>query len=75
MFGFTNFYVQNLHQDYLIVLGTGLMNGERVTPLLAQRINRAIEFFHLQKSKTNHQVKFILSGGQGRMKKFQKHKQ
>ena len=31
-----------LNQDYLIVLGAGLINGERVTPLLAQRINRAI---------------------------------
>ena len=54
-----------LNQDYLIVLGAGLINGERVTPLLAQRINRAIEFFHLQKAKTNHQAKFIMSGGQG----------
>ncbi|MCJ0602314.1 hypothetical protein MMJ02_10840, partial [Enterococcus cecorum] len=48
-----------LNQDYLIVLGAGLINGERVTPLLAQRINRAIEFFHLQKTKTNHPAKFI----------------
>lgn len=54
-----------LNQDYLIVLGAGLINGERVTPLLAQRINRAIEFFHLQKAKTNHPAKFIMSGGQG----------
>ena len=35
-------------QDFIIVLGAGLLNGEKVSPLLAQRIDKAIAFYHLQ---------------------------
>lgn len=58
-------YFPPLRQDFMIVLGAGLINGERVTPLLAQRIDRAIAFYRLQQQKTGHPLKFILSGGQG----------
>ena len=36
-----------LCQDFIIVLGSGLI-GERVPPLLASRINKAIEFYNKQ---------------------------
>ncbi|WEV70845.1 YdcF family protein [Lactobacillus sp. ESL0785] len=53
------------NQDYLIVLGAGLYNGETVTPLLASRINRAIQFAQKQVAKGRKMPKFIMSGGQG----------
>lgn len=52
-------------QDYLIVLGAGLINGEKVSPLLASRINRAIAFSEKQCEKGRKMPKFIMSGGQG----------
>ena len=64
------FYPRHYHQDYLIVLGAGLINGKRVTPLLASRINRAIQFYEKQLSKGNKTPKFIMSGGQGNDEKI-----
>lgn len=52
-------------QDYIIVLGAGLLQGDRVSPLLAQRIDRGLAFYHKQKTKTGHHAKLIFSGGQG----------
>ena len=52
-------------QDYVIVLGAGLINGERVSPLLAKRIDRAIAFYHLQSRKTLSPPQLLMSGGQG----------
>lgn len=49
--------------DYIIVLGSGLI-GKKVPPLLASRIDKGIELFHLQHQK-NHPVKLIFTGGQG----------
>lgn len=54
-----------LKQDFIIVLGAGLLNGETVTPLLARRIDRALQFYQNQKQRTGHPLKIILSGGQG----------
>lgn len=45
--------------DYLVVLGAGL-DGDQVTPLLASRIDKAIQIYHKQAS-----VQLIMSGGQG----------
>ena len=45
--------------DYIIVLGAGII-GDRVTPLLAARIDKGIELLH-----HNPGAKLILSGGQG----------
>lgn len=59
------FVPRSYHQDYLIVLGAGLINGEKVTPLLAGRINRAIQFANKQKAKGRKFPKIIMSGGQG----------
>lgn len=51
----------SLDQDYIIVLGSGLIDGQ-VPPLLAKRINKAIDFYHKQKNKP---LKLVFSGGQG----------
>jgi uncharacterized SAM-binding protein YcdF (DUF218 family) len=51
-------------QDYLIVLGSGLING-KVTPLLAQRVKRAMDFGDKQVKKAGRRPMLLLSGGQG----------
>lgn len=51
--------------DYIIVLGAGLIDGERVTPLLASRINVAYQLYQKQQLQKQHSPKIILSGGQG----------
>ena len=53
------------NQDYVIVLGAGLINGEKVTPLLAKRIDRAIQFYHEQSEETLSPPQLLMSGGQG----------
>ena len=45
--------------DYIIVLGSGII-GTKVTPLLADRINRGIELL-----RCNQNAVLIMSGGQG----------
>lgn len=52
-------------KDYLIVLGAGLIDGERVTPLLAGRIDAAIAFMKEQVATTGKQAVLLMSGGQG----------
>lgn len=53
------------NQDYLIVLGAGLSQGKTVTPLLASRINRAIQYAQKQVAKGRKMPKLIMSGGKG----------
>lgn len=53
------------NQEYIIVLGAGLINGREISGLLASRINRAITFAEKQFSKTNTRPLIIMSGGQG----------
>lgn len=50
-------------QQYIIVLGAGLVNGE-VSPLLAARVDRAIKF-HQKQIKRKRKGKLLFSGGQG----------
>ncbi|MCH5464064.1 YdcF family protein [Levilactobacillus tujiorum] len=52
-------------QDYLIVLGAGLLNGDEVSPLLARRIDRALKFYRKQLRKIGQGPVIIFSGGQG----------
>ena len=52
-------------QDYIIVLGSGLIDGQFVPPLLASRINRAIQFYDKQVKKGRPAPKLVFSGGQG----------
>lgn len=53
------------NQDYIVVLGAGLIGGERVTPLLAKRIDRAIQFYKKQSEETLSSPQLLMSGGQG----------
>lgn len=50
--------------DYIIILGAGLIN-DRVTPLLASRINAGVQFYKKQVKRKKHNPTIILSGGQG----------
>ena len=59
------FYPKRYRQDYLIVLGAGLIDGQTVTPLLANRINRAIKYRNKQVKKGRKAPILIMSGGQG----------
>lgn len=52
------------NQDYILVHGAGLING-KVTPLLAGRVDKAIQFYQMQK-KVSIPPKIVLSGGQGK---------
>lgn len=51
------------NQDFIIVLGSGLIH-DKVPPLLASRINKAIEFYWKQ-AEVNTPPKIIFSGGKG----------
>ncbi|PES12352.1 YdcF family protein [Bacillus cereus] len=51
------------NQDFIIVLGSGLIN-DKVPPLLASRINKAIDFYWKQAAITTPPT-IIFSGGQG----------
>ena len=51
------------NQDFIIVLGSGLIN-DKVPPLLASRINKAIDFYWKQAAVTTPPI-IIFSGGQG----------
>ncbi|GBG04872.1 hypothetical protein LrDSM24759_07860 [Lactobacillus rodentium] len=53
-------------QDYLIVLGAGLINGNKVSRLLGARIDRAIAYSNKQYDKGHKRPKIIMSGGQGK---------
>lgn len=50
--------------DYIVVLGAGL-NGKKVTPLLASRVDRGIEIY-----RKNPGAKLIMTGGQGPREKI-----
>lgn len=50
--------------DYIIVLGSGLINGHKVPPLLASRIDKGMHLFRRFHS-VKHPVKIIFTGGQG----------
>ncbi len=56
-----NLPIRTKNLDYVVVLGAGLINGEKVTPLLASRINKGIKVY-----RKNPKSKLIMSGGQGR---------
>lgn len=53
------------NQDFIIVLGSGLIDGKKVPPLLANRIQRAIKFYKAQSRATLKAPKIIMSGGRG----------
>lgn len=58
-------YFPRYNKDYIIVLGSGLIDGHIVPPLLQSRINKALEFYWKQKKEDNKQPIIIFSGGKG----------
>lgn len=60
-----NFYRPKYNKDFIIVLGAGLLNGNEVSPLLASRIDRAIDFYQKQVATSDKHPLIICSGGQG----------
>lgn len=59
------FYPRHYRQDYLIVLGAGLLDGTRVSRLLGNRIDAAMRFADKQRGKGRAMPKIVFSGGQG----------
>lgn len=58
-------YRPRYNKDYVVVLGSGLIDGYFVPPLLRSRIYRAIQFYDQQKKKTGRPPILVFSGGQG----------
>ena len=54
-----------LDKDYIIILGCKIKNDGSLTPLLKGRVDKAIEFYKLQKEKNGKELIFIPSGGKG----------
>lgn len=52
---------KNFKCDFIIVHGAGLIKGQWVTPLLAHRLDKAVEVYEW----SNRRAKLIVSGGQG----------
>lgn len=50
------------YYDFIIIHGAGVLDGEKVTPLLKRRIDKAVEAYYKLK---NPDVKLIASEGQG----------
>jgi uncharacterized SAM-binding protein YcdF (DUF218 family) len=53
--------------QYIIILGSGLIHGDTVSPLLAGRINCGIKIYDRQRKRKRNTIvpKMIFSGGQG----------
>ncbi|KKO55474.1 hypothetical protein XI25_00705 [Paenibacillus sp. DMB20] len=58
---FYHFWKIRYQPDFIIVLGSGLIGGDQVPPLLGSRLDTGIE----QYMKYNQEPKIIVSGGQG----------
>lgn len=54
------------NQDYIIVLGAGLINGQKVGRLLSNRIQRAMNFANKQLALGGKRPILVFSGGQGK---------
>lgn len=65
-FMFYSFFIQIIPRkikfNYVVVLGAGLLDGERVTKLLAERIDKGIAVYRHSLKKG---CRMIMSGGQG----------
>lgn len=61
----TRLYKPAYNKEYIIILGAGLYQGGQVTPLLASRIDRALDFAQKQLKKGGKYPVIICSGGQG----------
>lgn len=57
--------IPKFDKDYIIILGCKINKDKTLPPLLKGRVDRAIEFAHMQKDKANKDIIFIPSGGKG----------
>lgn len=64
-FVITKLFRPKYDQEYVIVLGSGLIDGTKVSPLLGSRIQLAIDFQKVELKKTGKEVTLVMSGGQG----------
>ena len=55
----------NFDKDFIIILGCKVRDDGTLTPILKARVDKAIEFAKEQKEKTNKNIIFVPSGGQG----------
>ena len=53
-------------RDYILILGCCFRKDGTLTPLLKARVDKALDFWRLQKKKTGKTAIIIPSGGQGR---------
>lgn len=60
-----NWYFPRKNKDYIIVLGSGLVDGKRVGRLLGNRIDKGVAFYRQQLATTHKHAKLIFSGGKG----------
>ena len=66
----SNWYFPKLNKDYIVVLGGSSVNGEEISRLLSNRIDKGIAFYQRQLAKKNKRSKLIFSGGLGADKKL-----
>lgn len=55
--------------DFIIIHGAGLLGGEKITPLLKHRIDKAVEAYH---KSVNPKLKSLLVVVKELMRRFQK---
>ena len=58
-------HIPTFDKDAIVILGCQIKKDGSLTNLLKGRVDRAIEFSKLQKEKTNKDIIFVPSGGQG----------
>lgn len=64
-YGITSHREPSPDQDYLIVLGCAIRKDGTPSPLLRDRLDRAIAFRNRQLAATGKELIFVTSGGQG----------
>ncbi len=52
-------------RDYILILGCGFRKDGTLTPLLKARVDKALDFWRMQKRETGKEAFIIPSGGQG----------
>ena len=59
-------HVPEMDRDYILILGCGFRRDGTLTPLLKGRVDKALEFWRMQKKETGKEAFILPSGGQGR---------
>lgn len=64
LYTLSTFFIQNVSNknvnEYIVVLGCGLLDKKRISPMLMKRCDKAIKLY------TQNKTKIIVSGGQGK---------